>query len=231
MARLRRRFPRVDDPAIANGPREVTTVESNPRAPGYLIIEIDGARFASLPEEKVGGLALVAGEVLDEERFQHLCRVAAAEAAYQVAMRVLAARPKAVREMLRSLRDRGHDPDAAKDAVGRLVEVGLLNDLEFSRHFALVRCAKGHGAARLVTDLLARGVDKQVAERAVNETLEAEAVDPIAQARALAEKRCAQLGDLPPRQKRRRVMAYLRRRGYLGYEIDQLVKEAMLDPR
>ncbi len=206
----------------------MTTIESNPRAPGYLIIEIDGARFASLPEENVGELALVAGQVLDEERFQRLCRVAAVEAAYQVAMRVLAARPKAVREMLRSLRDRGHDPDAAKEAVGRLVEVGLLDDLEYSRHFALVRCAKGHGAARLVTDLLARGVEKQVAERAVNETLEAEAVDPIAQARALAEKRCAQLGDLPPRQKRRRVMAYLRRRGYVGYEIDQLVKEAML---
>jgi len=185
-------------------------------------------RFAALPEEAVRSLALEEGEVLDEQRLQQLHRVAAAEGAYQVAMRVVAARPRAVREVLRHLSDHGHDPDAAEDAVRRLQDLGLLDDGEFSRNFALVRSSKGHGAARLVIDLLAKGVEKQVAELAVRETLEAEAVDPIAQARALAEKRCLQLVGVPPDKKRRRVMAYLRRRGYWGYEVDQLVREALV---
>ena len=105
--------------------------------------------------------------------------------------------------MLRQLRNRGHNPSAAAEAVGRLEANGLLDDLEFARHFTRVRSGKGHGPARLIYDLLARGVDKRLAERAVYETMDEEEVDPMTQARQLAEKRSAQLGDLPARKKRR----------------------------
>ncbi len=129
--------------------------------------------------------------------------------------------------MRRQLRDRGHDAAAAGKAVRRLQDLGLLDDLEFSRNFARVRSSKGHGAARLITDLLAKGVEKSTAQQGVEETLEEEAVDPLAQAKSIAEKRCSQLGDIPPQKKRRRLMAYLRRRGFWGYEIDQMVREVL----
>ena len=142
-------------------------------------------------------------------------------------MRLLANRPRAVKDMLRQLRNRGHNPSAAVAAVGRLEANGLLNDLEFARHFTRVRSGRGHGPLRLISDLLARGVDKRLAERAVRETIEAEEIDPQAQARAVAEKRSGQLGDLPPETKRRRLLAYLGRRGFRGYEIDEMVREVV----
>ncbi len=40
---------------------------------------------------------------------------------------------------------------------------------------------------------------------------------------ALATKRAAQLGELPRPVKRRRVLAYLARRGFAGREITDLV--------
>jgi SOS response regulatory protein OraA/RecX len=40
---------------------------------------------------------------------------------------------------------------------------------------------------------------------------------------ALAAKRVAQLGDLPRPAKRRRVLAYLARRGFAGRDITELV--------
>ncbi len=207
--------------------REVTGVVTDHRAPGYLVIELDRARFASLPEEAVASLAIGAGEVLDGARFDALVRLADVEGAYHVAMKLLAARARSVQEMLRRLRDRGHNPSAAAEAVARLEAKGLLNDREYARNFVRVRSGKGHGASRLITDLLARGVDKRLAEQAVFEILEAEEIDPIEQARALVEKRALQLGDLPPVKKRRRLLAYLGRRGYRGYEIDQLVREVL----
>ncbi len=73
-------------------------------------------------------------------------------------------------------------------------------------------------------------MDKRVAERAVRETIEEEEVDPLEQARALAEKRAGQLGDLTPEIKRRRLLAYLGRRGFRGYEVDELVKAVLLGP-
>ncbi len=225
-ARTRRYTHREVDPPSGR-PREISDLLPDPRAPGYLLVEVDGARFASLPEEIVVLLGLCKGKLLDPEAFGELTRVADVEAAHRVALRLLAHRPRAVNEMLRQLRNRGHNPSAAAEAVGRLETNGLLDDLEFARHFARVRTGRGHGPPRLISDLLARGVDKQLAERVVYETIEEEDIDPMTQARQLAEKRSAQLGNLPAQKKRRRLLAYLARRGYRGYEVDEMVREVL----
>ncbi len=225
-ARTRRYTHREVDPPSGR-PREISDLLPDPRAPGYLLVEVDGARFASLPEEIVVLLGLCKGKLLDPEAFGELTRVADVEAAHRVALRLLAHRPRAVNEMLRQLRNRGHNPSAAAEAVGRLEANGLLDDLEFARHFARVRTGRGHGPPRLISDLLARGVDKRLAERVVCETIEEEDIDPMTQARQLAEKRSAQLGDLPAQKKRRRLLAYLGRRGYRGYEVDEMVREVL----
>ncbi len=225
-ARTRRYIHREVD--FSDGrPREISDLHPDPRAPGYLIVEVDGARFASIPEEVVALLGLLKGKQLEQDAFAELTRVADVEAAHRVAIRLLAHRPRAVNEMLRQLRNRGHNPSAAAEAVGRLEANGLLDDLEFARHFTRVRTGKGHGPARLISDLRARGVDKRLAERAVYETMDEEEIDPMTQAREVAEKRSAQLGNLPAHKKRRRLLAYLGRRGYRGYEIEEIVRDVL----
>ena len=207
----------------------VTALRSDRRVPGCLVVEVDGTRFASLPGEVVHALKLERGAELDQERMDRLSYLADVEASYRVAIRMLASRPRAVNEVLRRLRDRGHNPSAAAEAVGRLETKGLLDDEKFARHFARVRSARGHGAPRLLTDLLARGVERRMAERAIDETLDAEGVDATAQARALAEKRLGQLGGLPPDTLRRRVLSYLGRRGFRGYEVTGLVDDLIAE--
>lgn len=225
MARRRRRIrPSREE---SDGPRHVTDIIRDPRVPDYLVIEVDGARFASLPEEALGALELEAGQRLDEARHRELSHLADIEAVQHVAMRLLTARPRTVAEMRRTLRMRGHGPPAVDVVVERLEERGLLNDAEFARHFASVRSGKGHGPGRLITDLLAKGVEKRVAEQAVRETLEAEGVDPLVQARLLAERRMLQLAHVPADAQRRRLTAYLGRRGYRGYEVNEIVNQAL----
>ena len=203
----------------------VTALRSDRRVPGCLVVEVDGTRFASLPGEVVHGLKLERGTELDQEQMDRLSYLADVEASYRVAIRMLASRPRAVNEVLRRLRDRGHNPSAAAEAVGRLETKGLLDDEEFARHFARVRSARGHGAPRLLTDLLARGVERRLAERAIDVVLDAEGVDASVQARSLAKKRLGQLGSLPPDTLRRRVLSYLGRRGFRGYEVTNLVDD------
>jgi regulatory protein len=194
------------------------------------VLEVDGARFASLPEEAVQELKLERGKDLDDALVERVSYLADVEASYRVSIRMLASRPRAVNEVLRRLRERGHNPSAAAEAVGRLEAKGLLDDQEFARHFARVRSARGHGRSRLLTDLLARGVERRLAERAIDETLDAEGVDEDAQARSLAEKRLGQIdGKLPPETKRRRVLSYLSRRGYRGREVIDLVDDLLGD--
>jgi regulatory protein len=197
------------------------------RIPGNVVIELDGMRFATLPSDVVAGLDLETGGRLTEERFQRLRRVADVESAYRVALRMLAARPRAIQELLVRLRRRGHNPSAAAEAVGRLETRGLIDDSEFARHFARIRLSRGHGPPRILRDLLARGVERRLAERAIDEIADIEGFNVEVEARALAERRARQLGDLPANTLRRRLLSFLARRGYQGYEVRELVEEVV----
>ncbi len=205
----------------------ITALRADKRAPGCLVIEVDGTRFASLPVEIVEALGVAEGDDLDGSRVERLSYLADVEASYRVAIRMLATRPRAVNELLWKLRQRGHNPSAVAEAVGRLEAKGLLDDREFARHFVRIRSARGHGPSRLLTDLLSKGVERRVAERAIDEVLDAEAVDPMAQAKALAEKRASQLGELPRAALRRRLASYLGRRGFRGREVMEMVEEVV----
>jgi len=205
----------------------ITALHADPRQPGYLVVDVDRARYVSLPLEVVHQLELAEGVEVEGELAERLKRAADVESAYQVAARLLAMRPRSVYEVLARLRERGHNPSAAAAAVGRLETAGVLDDAAYARHFARVRAPRGHGPARLLHDLLAKGVDRRLAERAIAEVLDADGVDAPAQARALAEKRMAQLGGVAPRQRRRRLLAYLARRGFRGREVQDMVSDVL----
>jgi regulatory protein len=205
----------------------VTALTPDARQPGYLVVDLDRARYASLPLEVVHQLGLAVGAEVEGDLADRLKRAADVEAAYTVAARLLAMRPRSVYEVLARLRERGHNPSAAAEAVGRLEAAGVLDDATYARHFARVRAPRGHGPARLLHDLLAKGVDRRLAERAIAEVLDAEGVNGTSQARALALKRAQQLKGLAPAQQRRRLLAYLARRGFRGHEIQEMVSDVL----
>ncbi|MFQ6047060.1 MAG: regulatory protein RecX [Gemmatimonadales bacterium] len=215
------------EPAAPGAAGRITAIRPDTHATGYVIVEVDGERFATIAADAVKDLGLVREMELDRGTFERLSFQADVDGAYRVAVRLLAARPRSVRELLWRLRQRGLNPSAVAKAVGRLEERGLLDDHEFARHFVRVRSDKGHGPSRLLTDLLAKGVDRKLAQRAIDEVLAAEGVDPLAQARVLAEKRVRQLERLPPDKQRRRLLAYLDRRGFRGHEVRELVEEVV----
>lgn len=207
--------------------RRITALDSDRRIPGNIVVEMDGRRFSSLPAETVAGLELRVGLNLDDARFERLEHAADVEAAYLVAVRILSAMPRAVEELKRRVRQRGHEGAIADEAVARLEAAGLLDDEAFAKHFALTRLGRGHGPPRILTDLLSRGVERRLAERAIAEVVEAEGLDTTDRIRALVEKRAAQLGDIPEDTKKRRVLAYLGRRGYRGFEAVEIVEDVL----
>ncbi len=207
--------------------RRVTSLESDRRIPGNLVVEIDGRRFTSLPADTIAAIGIEERADLSGAQFERLEHAADVEAAHIVAVRILTAMPRAVQELKRRLRQKGHEASIAEEAVGRLEAAGLLDDQKFAEYFTRSRLARGHGPPRILTDLLSRGVERSLAERSITEVVEDEEVDSNEKARALAEKRAAQLGDLPWDTKRRRMLAYLGRRGFRGYEVTEIVDEVL----
>jgi regulatory protein len=98
--------------------------------------------------------------------------------AYADAVRMLAKRPLARREVSDRLRERGHAAEAVDDALARLEAERSVNDAALARHWIETRAAAaGRGRERTIGELVARGVDETVAETAWREALRSGAID------------------------------------------------------
>jgi regulatory protein len=188
-------------------------------------VEVDRGRFASLPVSVLAPLGLTLGAALSPATLDRLQALADIEAACRAAERALARRPYARRDLQRRLLQKQHPPLAVEAALARLADQGLLDDRQFAVHFASVQAARGRGPVRLLRDLARQGVDRETAEGAVRHVTVSEGLDEVEAARRVAERRAAQLAGLPPLVSRRRLLAYLARRGYQGAAVRDLVVE------
>jgi regulatory protein len=203
----------------------LTALAPDPRQPGYRLVEVDRGRFASLPLEALEPLSLQLGAELTPAVLSRLRELADVEAAERAALRALARRAHARADLRRRLVKKQHPPAAVDAALERLSVRGLLDDGRFAEQYAALRATRGKGPARLLRDLVAQGVERRTAEDAVGRALEEEGVDPRLEARAVAAKRARQLAGLPAPVRKRRLLAFLLRRGYSGPQLKELVQE------
>jgi regulatory protein len=145
-------------------------------------------------------------------------------AARRTALSCLERRAFAREDLARRLRRKGHLPEAVEAALARVTELGLLNDAEFAANFVRTRAARGRGPSRLRRDLQVMGVAPGVIEQALAAQWP-EGSDARETIQALARRRVSQLGGSLPRQaRRRRVLAYLARRGFQGPVAREVVR-------
>jgi regulatory protein len=204
----------------------ITALDPDPRRPEAVRVEIDGARFGAVPRELVSAEGLTVGRVLDDALQERLGAAADVEAAFRTVLRALEIRSYARGDLGRRLVRKGHPRPAVEAALERAGQLGLLDDAAFAQSYVQTRAARGRGPSRLTRDLLAMGVERSVIDRAVAAEWP-EGSDRSTMPLALATKRAAQLGSLPRQVKRRRVVAYLARRGFLGREISEMVEKVV----
>lgn len=204
----------------------ITGLAPDPHRAEAIRIEVDGARFGLVPRTVISAEGLTVGTELDSALFERLGAAADGEAAYRTLLRVLELRSYARADLARRLLRKGHPRPAVDTALERAAELGLLNDAAFAEGYVQTRSARGRGPSRLTRDLLSMGVERSVIDRAIAAEWP-EGRDRTAVPMALATKRAAQLGSLPRQTKRRRVVAYLARRGFSGREISEMVDKVV----
>jgi regulatory protein len=193
-------------------------------------VAVNHRSFCTIPLDAARELSVRPGLVLDDQLRARLSSAADAQAAYRSVLAALGRRAFARRDLERRLVHRGHPREAIRAALDRAASAGLLDDHAFAVTYVQLKSARGRGPARLLRDLFAMGVERGVAEQAVGATWVADDAI-VAASRALAEKRSAQLGELPVPVKRRRLLAYLARRGFTGREVRGIVRSVVPDVR
>lgn len=142
------------------------------------------------------------------------------QSAYDLALRFLEFRARSSAELRRKLLQKGAAAAEADEAIARLHDQKLIDDADFARQFARNKVL-GAGASRrrIVQELRRKGVAGDVADEAVQGLAELEGVDPSATIHRVAKKKWTSLAKLDELTRRRRVYAFLARRGFDSDEI------------
>jgi regulatory protein len=147
--------------------------------------------------------------------------------AHNVSMYALTRRGLSSAEMTDLLRNRDLEPGDVAHEVTRLEQVGLLNDRELAETLVMqLRERKGLGRSAITAELRRRKLDPSAIDEALDEAYES-GDDELTRARAIAVKRAPQLRSLDAETARRRLGAFLMRKGYSGSVVASAVTFAL----
>ncbi|TAL46300.1 MAG: regulatory protein RecX [Salinibacterium sp.] len=139
-------------------------------------------------------------------------------------MHALARRGMSSHEMRDYLIGREYDEQTVNEEIERLEGAGLLDDAHLAETLVrTLRDRKGLGRSGVTSELRRRHLDGAAIEAAVD----ALGDDELERAVAVAAKRAPQLASLDAPTARRRLSAFLMRRGYSGSVVSTAVARAL----
>jgi len=192
----------------------ISSIVPAPRHPGRFDILIDGISSATLSLDAIERLGLRVGR--DVSALVDAIAIEATQlAVYDRALNMLAFRARSSAELARALVRKGADRAVVDRAIARLQEQGLLDDFAFAQSFTRAKVLGANQSRRSVQQLLARkGVVREVGDEAIALVFDEEGIDQREVVEAAARKKLRTLSKYEPHVRRRRLYAFLARRGY-----------------
>lgn len=211
-------------PESLESPARVTGISASARHPRRFAILVDGSTVATLSLDGIERLGVRIGVAYDESLAHRVVVEAAALHTFDRALAMLAARPRAARDLERMLVRKGEPAAHVAAAVERLIALGALDDAQFARHFIRAKISgAGLSRRRLQSELQRRGVARDVIDAALTEVREEDEVDEDAQLAQVTAKKLRTLRSLDAATAHRRLYAFLARRGYDGSAIRRVM--------
>lgn len=193
---------------------------------GRVRVTVDGDIELDLSPAAVARHDLHPGRRLEVAEFAALQDAARSEEAIRASLRFLSFRPRSRLELERYLRGRGYEAAIVDSTVAQCVSDGHLDDRNYALAFALDRLRlRPRGIWRLEAEIRQRGVDAATAAAAVRQAMANEGVTEHDLLISVARRRWDQVASLEPAVARRRLEAFLRRRGFPADGIAAAVRE------
>lgn len=204
---------------------KITSVELQKRNHERVELYIDGEPRLVIAAEIAAREGLRPEMQIDEARLARLEEEDLYWRAKEVALRFLSYRSRSEFEVGQRLRRDSFPDDAIDRCIAELRERQLLNDAEFAHAFTRDRIRfRPSGPIRLRSELRARGIKGEEAERTIAEIFSEDSHAEVELARRALRKFPARSGEDPIRT-RRRVYGYLGRRGFSGETIARVTAE------
>ncbi|MGQ0548273.1 MAG: regulatory protein RecX [Armatimonadota bacterium] len=201
----------------------ITCVRVSERDPSIRVVDIEGVGTFRLDIKSVDALSLSEGVEIDSRLADRVAEAAMHREGRAIALRLLQRRLRSRAELETGLRRRGVSKVVSIGIIDDLAREGWIDDARFARAWVRDRLAlRPSGRRRLRVELLSRGVPPQTADDAIASMLTAEGEEDLALVQARARFRRVQ--RLPPQVARRRLVGWLRRRGFSQAAIARVLR-------
>jgi regulatory protein len=198
----------------------ITDIRTAKRRSGWMEIELDGASVIQLPDDRLLALGLSRGDDMEPSAVDALLVQAERAEAMRIALGYLSVRPRSRQEVSIRLRQKGIGALAGDAALERCDELGYLDDVAFAAAFARDRMRlKPCGVRRMKSDLRGKGVLEADALAGIAEAFRDERTTEDELLERAARRRARSLKNRDPEVVRRRLFAFLTRRGFGGVEV------------
>jgi regulatory protein len=206
---------------------KITALRQQKKHRERLNVYVDGEFGLSTAVEVAIRLGLRSGVDVDEAILAAAENADAEYRAREASLRLLAHRPRSEHELRQRLRIRGFEAPAIDSCLEHLKGVGLLDDEAFSLAYCRDRLrSRPSGPTRLLAELRAKGVDAEVANRSLEEVFRSEGVGEEDLARRAVRKFARRRNEDPIRV-RRRLYAFLARRGFSPETVGVILEEVL----
>jgi len=200
----------------------ITQVEQQKNNRSRYNLYLDGEYALSVHEDLLVQYRLLKGESVDKARIEEILQADEKHRAYLDAIRFISVRARSVDEVRKKLGSRGYEPELIRQVLFQLGEQGYLNDRDFAELWTKERITlQKKGRKWVEQELRHKGVEKRIVADALSR------IDPEEekqQALQVAGKRWKLMSG-EPADKKRKLYAYLARRGYSPQLISVVIKE------
>ena len=150
-------------PESAGDAPRVTAITASARHTGRFEILVDREVVATLSLDAIERLGIRIGVPITEALATRVAHETAALHTFDRALSMLAARPRAARDLERMLVRKGEPAEHVSTAVERLIALGILDDAQYARQFIRAKISgAGLSRRRLQSELWRRGVARDV---------------------------------------------------------------------
>lgn len=200
--------------------KKITALTVQKRNPDRVNVYLDGEFAFGLSRIVAAWLEL--GRSLSQQEIDELIQKDTSEVAFQKAIRLLDYRPRTGQEIREKLKQKGFEPGQIEQVVERLTSSHLIQDDKFAASWVESRNQFRPSSQRVMRyELRRKGIDEEIIESALQGS-----VEDLELAQRAAQKMVRRLTNLEWQEFRKKLSAFLARRGFSYETVAQVVKTA-----
>ena len=203
----------------------ITAIADDPASQQRQLVHLDDRQAISVFRKTLKELGLAAGQIWDRRDLARQCREAEYKHSLEAALTLLSHRARSHADLGRRLKRKGYSTSAIGAVVKKLSDLRLLDDEQFAENLMDSLQRRESLGQRAIFDRMRReGLPQTVVARVIEERTDEDR--EAARALELARKRLSRMTNVDPMKARRRVYAFLIRRGFATRHAAAAIQQA-----